>query len=74
MTAWKSLAILGLAFTLVGALLAAWRALPSSTAITASSYEDFSTKQRRMMTWLRIGLGMIAVGTALQIIAVLVAP
>jgi hypothetical protein len=62
----KTLLIVGLALTVAGAFLLAWPELTAGEPTYESLLEDWRWRRR----FARVGFPAIAVGTALQIVAV----
>jgi hypothetical protein len=67
MARWFTIA--GLLISLLGAMLGAFKGTwPPGRVPVGSSWEEADSQVQRVMNWLRVGLGLIGVGTVLQII------
>ena len=75
MNAGKWVTILGLLITSAGAVFAAvLGTLTPSTGIATESRGDFRRQQQNTVWWFRLGLGLIALGAALQVLGTLLGP
>jgi len=75
MNAGKWVTILGLLITSAGAVFAAvLGTLTPSTGIATESRGDFRRQQQNTVWWFRFGLGLIALGAALQVLGTLLGP
>ena len=64
----------GVLIALVGAGLGAIKGTWPSGRLPVGSFEEAGRQVKRVTNWLRVGLGLVALGTALQILGASLTP